>query len=157
MTYQRGDRIVLVHTSDLHTRLIPGTAGTVTGYDTRLGQLAVAWDDGSTLAMLLHDGDHVRPLARPGLRPESVPSSGGCQPSRKERTVNVGEHAALPGGHQTGRRRIPLVRIRRVGGFDSFGDAGGRCSSASGAEANWLSWLHSLATRPVERVTFYSR
>ena len=45
---QLGDRIVLVRTSDLHTRLVPGTAGTVTGYDTRLGQLAVAWDDGST-------------------------------------------------------------------------------------------------------------
>ena len=73
--YQRGDRIVLVHTSDLHTRLVPGTAGTVTGYDARLGQLAVAWDDGSTLAMLLHDGDQVRPLACPGLRPESVPSA----------------------------------------------------------------------------------
>ena len=103
MTYQRGDRIVLVHTSDPHTRLVPGTAGTVTGYDARLGQLAVAWDDGSTLAMLLHDGDQVRPLACPGLRPESVPGAGGCQPSRKERTVNLGEHAALPGGHRTGR------------------------------------------------------
>ena len=100
MTYQRGDRIVLVHTSDPHTRLVPGTAGTVTGYDTRLGQLAVAWDDGSTLAMLLHDGDQVRPLARPGLRPESVPGAGGCQPSRKEHTMTLGEHAARPSGHQ---------------------------------------------------------
>jgi hypothetical protein len=100
MTYQRGDRIVLVHTGDPYTRLVPGTAGTVTGYDTRLGQLTVAWDDGSTLAMLLHDGDQVRPLGRPGLRPESVPSADGCQPSQKERTVNVGEYAALPGGHR---------------------------------------------------------
>jgi hypothetical protein len=102
--YQRGDRIVLVHTSDPHTRLVPGTAGTVTGYDARLGQLAVVWDEGSTLAMLLHDGDQARPLACPGLRPESVPSADGCQPSRKERTVNLGEHAALPGGHQAGGR-----------------------------------------------------
>jgi hypothetical protein len=87
MTYQRGDRIVLVHTSDPHTRLVPGTAGTVTGYDARLGQLAVAWDDGSTLAMLLHDGDQVRPLARPGR-------------SRERPTVCVSDR----GGHGVGIR-----------------------------------------------------
>ncbi len=46
MTYQPGGRIALVHTSDPHSRLIPGTAGTVTSYDARHGQLAVAWDDG---------------------------------------------------------------------------------------------------------------
>ena len=77
MTYQRGDRIVLVLTSDPHTRLVPGTTGTVTSYDARLGHLAVAWDDGSTLAMLLHDGDQVRPLLCPGLRPETVCSTDG--------------------------------------------------------------------------------
>ena len=60
MTYQRGDRIALVHTSDPHTRLVPGTAGTVTGYDPDLGQLDMAWDDGSSLSMLLRDGDQVR-------------------------------------------------------------------------------------------------
>ena len=116
MIYQRGDRIVLVHTGDPHTRLVPGTAGTVTGYNARLGQLAVAWDDGSTLAMLLHDGDHVRPLA--GLRPGRVPSADGCQPLRKERTVNLGEHAALPDGHRAGGLagwRIRSVRIRPGG------------------------------------------
>ena len=43
--YQRGDRIALVHTTDPYTRLTPGPAGTVTGYDDRPGQLAVAWDD----------------------------------------------------------------------------------------------------------------
>ena len=75
MTYQRGDRVVLVLTGDPHTRLVPGTTGTVTSYDTRLGHLAVAWDDGSTLAMLLHDGDQVRPLLRPALRPETVSSA----------------------------------------------------------------------------------
>jgi len=58
--YQRGDRIALDHTGDPHTRLRPGDEGTVTGYDPRLGQLAVRWDDGSSLAMLLHDGDRVR-------------------------------------------------------------------------------------------------
>jgi hypothetical protein len=80
MTYQRGDRIVLVHTSDPHTRLIPGTTGTVTGYDARLGQLAVAWDDGSTLSMLLNDGDQVRPLSSAPARPEDLPSDDGRSP-----------------------------------------------------------------------------
>jgi Domain of unknown function (DUF4314) len=67
VTYQAGDRVALVHTADPYTRLTPGTAGTVTGYDDRLGQLGVAWDDGSTLSMLLRDGDQVRLItpARP--------------------------------------------------------------------------------------------
>ena len=58
--YQRGDRIALEYTADPHTRLQPGDEGTVTGYDPRLGQLSVRWDSGSTLAMLLPDGDRVR-------------------------------------------------------------------------------------------------
>ena len=58
--YQRGDRIALEYTGDPHTRLQPGDEGTVTGYDPRLGQLSVRWDSGSTLAMLLLDGDRVR-------------------------------------------------------------------------------------------------
>jgi hypothetical protein len=72
-SYQAGDRIVLVHTADPYTRLTPGTAGTVTGYDDRLGkgQLAVAWDDGSTLSMLLRDGDQVRLIT-----PARAPAAG---------------------------------------------------------------------------------
>lgn len=67
--YQRGDRIALDHTDDPHTRLRPGDEGTVTGYDPRLGQLAVRWDDGSSLAMLLHDGDRVRLITPAGENP----------------------------------------------------------------------------------------
>jgi hypothetical protein len=58
--YQRGDRIALACTADPHTRLQPGDEGTVTSYDPRHGQLNVRWDSGSTLAMLLADGDRVR-------------------------------------------------------------------------------------------------
>ena len=58
--YQRGDRIALEYTADPHTRLQPGDEGTVTGYDPKLGQLNVRWDSGSTLTMLLLDGDRVR-------------------------------------------------------------------------------------------------
>ena len=67
--YQRGDRIALEYTADPHTRLQPGDEGTVTGYDPRLGQLNVRWDSGSTLAMLLLDGDRVRLIAPEGDEP----------------------------------------------------------------------------------------
>jgi hypothetical protein len=68
--FQPGDRVALEHTDDPHTRLRPGDEGTVTGYDPGPGQLGVRWDSGSTLAMLLHDGDRVRlitPAPRAGL------------------------------------------------------------------------------------------
>ncbi len=67
--YRRGDRIALEYTTDPHTGLQPGDEGTVTGYDSRHGQLSVRWDSGSTLAMLLLDGDRVRliiPARAPG-------------------------------------------------------------------------------------------
>jgi hypothetical protein len=37
---QRGDRIALEYTADPHTRLHPGDEGTVTSYDSRLGQFS---------------------------------------------------------------------------------------------------------------------
>ena len=50
--YQRGDRVVLLATTDPYTSLTPGTLGTVTGGDPRHGQVHITWDDGSTLSML---------------------------------------------------------------------------------------------------------
>ncbi|MEW2081053.1 DUF4314 domain-containing protein [Streptomyces sp. NPDC005283] len=61
MTYKRGDRIALVHTTDPHTNLTEGDEGTVKRFDANLAQLGVNWDSGSTLSMLLDDGDEVRP------------------------------------------------------------------------------------------------
>ncbi|MEV8388631.1 MULTISPECIES: DUF4314 domain-containing protein [unclassified Streptomyces] len=61
MTYKKGDRIALVHTTDPHTGLTEGDEGTVERYDPKLAQLYVTWDSGSTLSMLLDDGDEVRP------------------------------------------------------------------------------------------------
>lgn len=58
--YRRGTRVVLEYTGDEHTRLKPGDEGTVSGYDSKHGQLFVRWDSGSTLSMLLNDGDRVR-------------------------------------------------------------------------------------------------
>jgi hypothetical protein len=58
--FERGDRVALEHTDDPHTRLRPGDEGTVTRYAPGLGQLDVNWDSGSTLSMLLDEGDRVR-------------------------------------------------------------------------------------------------
>ena len=134
MTYQRGDRIVLVLTSDPHTRLVPGTTGTVTSYDTRLGHLAVTWDDGSTLAMLLHDGDQVRPLLRPGLRPETVRSADGRHLieiiPRADRSYAVVLRSAATGQvitdqlPRTARQMITLVRAWAADGPGSPGARG---------------------------------
>ena len=120
MPFQHGDRIVLVLTSDPHTRLVPGTTGSVTGYDAPLGHLAVAWDDGSTLTVLLYDGDQVRPLLCPGLRPETVPSADGrCLIEiipRADRSYTVVLRCATTGQvitdrhPRTARQMITLVR-----------------------------------------------
>ena len=77
--FQRGDRVALVHTGDPHTRLRPGDEGTVTRYDPRHGQLDVRWDSGSTLAILLADGDQVR-LITPA--PAAGTGETGTEPVR---------------------------------------------------------------------------
>ena len=73
--FERGDRVALEHTDDPHTKLRPGDEGTVTRYDPKLGQLDVSWDSGSTLSMLLDDGDRVR-LITP------APGEAGKEPGR---------------------------------------------------------------------------
>jgi hypothetical protein len=73
--FQRGDRVALEHTDDPHTRLRPGDEGTVTRYAPGLGQLDVRWDSGSTLSMLLDEGDRVR-LITP------APGKAGKEPGR---------------------------------------------------------------------------
>ena len=73
--FERGDRIALEHTGDPDTRLRPGDEGTVTRYHPGLGQLDVRWDSGSTLSMLLNEGDLVR-LITP------APGEAGKEPGR---------------------------------------------------------------------------
>ena len=77
--FERGDRVALEHTDDPDTRLRPGDEGTVTRYDPGLGQLDVNWDSGSTLSMLLNDGDRVR-LITPA--PEAGTGEAGKEPGR---------------------------------------------------------------------------
>ena len=68
--FMRGDRVALEYTGDSGTRLRPGDEGTVTRYDPGPGQLGVRWDSGSTLSMLLNDGDRVRLItSAPGAGP----------------------------------------------------------------------------------------
>ena len=73
--FERGDRVALEHTDDPDTRLRPGDEGTVTRYAPGLGQLDVHWDSGSTLSMLLNEGDRVR-LITP------APGEAGKEPGR---------------------------------------------------------------------------
>ena len=104
---QRGDRVILIATADPHTRLAPGSLGTVTGTDPGHGQIHVKWDDGSSLSMLPGDGDKIAPV-RPCCCPYPLPgpdrdalaeylaSSPGWKPARRGRdwTVQVWQNQA---------------------------------------------------------------
>jgi hypothetical protein len=65
-TFYKGERVVLEHTSDPHTRLRPGDEGTVRRYDPEQRVLDVDWDSGSRLSMLLGAGDRVRRVPNAG-------------------------------------------------------------------------------------------
>ncbi|WP_435585886.1 DUF4314 domain-containing protein [Micromonospora aurantiaca (nom. illeg.)] len=60
-SYETGQRIALVHTSDPHTLLRPGDTGTVRRHDQRHNIVEVTWDSGSTLSMCLDAGDRIAP------------------------------------------------------------------------------------------------
>jgi hypothetical protein len=77
--FERGDRVALEHTDDPDTRLRPGDEGTVTRYTPGPGQLDVNWDSGSTLSMLVDEGDRVR-LITPA--PEAGTGEAGKEPGR---------------------------------------------------------------------------
>ncbi|MEU7923229.1 DUF4314 domain-containing protein [Micromonospora zamorensis] len=62
MTYQPGQRVALVHTSDPHTQLRPGDTGTVRRHDQRHQLVEVTWDSGSALSMYLDAGDRIQPV-----------------------------------------------------------------------------------------------
>ena len=63
MVFTPGDRVELVATNDPYTRLRPGDRGTVTSVTDRPEPtIDIAWDNGSTLAILPDAGDRVRLL-----------------------------------------------------------------------------------------------
>lgn len=57
--YEQGDRVELVETSDIYSKLLPGTQGTVSATDDT-GTVHVAWDDGNNLGMILDSGDKIK-------------------------------------------------------------------------------------------------
>ncbi|WP_433458414.1 DUF4314 domain-containing protein [Micromonospora sp. CA-248212] len=64
-SYETGQRVALVHTSDPHTLLRPGDTGTVRRHDQRQNLVEVTWDSGSTLSMCLDAGDRIAPATTP--------------------------------------------------------------------------------------------
>jgi Domain of unknown function (DUF4314) len=74
MDFSPGDRVELVATNDPYTRLRPGDRGTVTSVtDTPGPTIDIAWDNGSTLAILPDAGDRIRLL--PSNPPDPSPNS----------------------------------------------------------------------------------
>jgi Domain of unknown function (DUF4314) len=70
MEFAPGDRVELVATNDPYTRLRPGDCGTVTNVTDRPEPtIDIAWDNGSTLAILPDAGDLVRLLIREDADP----------------------------------------------------------------------------------------
>ncbi len=63
--YRRGQRVVLIRTNDPYTDLRPGDTGTVHHHDAQLNAVDIDWDNGSTLSMLLNDGDRIAPAPEP--------------------------------------------------------------------------------------------
>jgi hypothetical protein len=78
MEFTPGDRVELVATTDPYTRLRPGDRGTVTSVTDRPEPtIDIAWDNGSTLAILPDAGDQVRllPTGSADPPPDPPPSS----------------------------------------------------------------------------------
>ena len=102
--YRPGDRIALAETGDPHTRLRPGDEGTVTRYQPKPGQLDVRWDSGSTLSMLLNDGDRVRLIApTPEAGKEAGPASA---PSLQPAALEAALRQAADLGRRHGRAAV---------------------------------------------------
>jgi hypothetical protein len=86
MTFNPGDRVELVATTDPFTDLRPGDRGTVTGVrGFPEPTIDIHWDDGSTLSILPDAGDRIRKLPdgqpthdsgqAPGAPPPSPPGT----------------------------------------------------------------------------------
>ncbi len=62
MDFKPHDRVELVHTNDEYTKLRPGARGSVIRQtrDDWGTVVAVAWDDGSSLSILLAEGDRIK-------------------------------------------------------------------------------------------------
>lgn len=65
MDFKPHDRVELVYTDDQYTKLQPGDRGSVLRQTTDdWGTVvAVVWDSGSSLSILLDEGDRIRKVA----------------------------------------------------------------------------------------------
>jgi hypothetical protein len=88
--YLPGQRAVLIHTGDPHTR----TLGTVHRHHQQSNTVAVSWDDRSTLTMLLDDSDRIALAGTPPTTEEGAGRHHGD-------TDQVGQDA--PASMQDGR------------------------------------------------------
>ncbi|MDG4760372.1 DUF4314 domain-containing protein [Micromonospora sp. WMMD710] len=77
MSYQPGQRVALVHTSDPHTRLRPGDTGTVRRHDQQQNIVQVTWDSGSDLSMCLDAGDRIQSVSTTPLTDGLVCEAAG--------------------------------------------------------------------------------
>lgn len=93
-TAKRGSRVELVRTSDPHTLLRRGARGTVTSaQSSEMGTAVhVAWDSGSTLTMLLEEGDVIKTLCP--TTPHGLTECSGWR--------NEGHHSECPGRSHDG-------------------------------------------------------
>jgi hypothetical protein len=87
MVFTPGDRVELVATNDPYTRLRPGDCGTVTNVTDRPEPtIDIAWDNGSTLAILPDAGDLVRLLTSDDTDPPPPPSAASSPPMPQDPT-----------------------------------------------------------------------
>jgi hypothetical protein len=85
MAFTPGDRVELVATTDLSTRLRPGDRGTIIRVsDHPEPSIDIHWDDGSTLTILPDAGDRIRriPSADPPARPGATSPPTPEEPTR---------------------------------------------------------------------------
>ncbi len=102
--YQPGQRIRLVHTSDPYTELRPGDAGTVQRHERH--RVDIAWDNGSSLSMLLDSGDRIT------TADTATPPPAAEQTEQRDDVV----HAAATAGAAAGRAAADWWCQHTVGG-----------------------------------------
>jgi hypothetical protein len=108
--YQPGQRVALVHTTDLYTDLRPGDTGTVRRHHPHRNTVDVDWDSGSRLSMCLDDGDRIEPLDQattdaPGSSPAAYPAPPQADP------VHAGPRVPDEPGDDTPAWAATLARL----------------------------------------------
>jgi hypothetical protein len=115
--YRPGQRIYLVRTDDPYTELRPGDLGTVQRHDPVTSRVDIAWDNGSSLSMLLDRGDRITPAGdADGTHPvaASTVAADGEAPTPRRRAAPLA--AATASGTAAGRSAADWWGQHAVGG-----------------------------------------